>query len=42
VWSYLDELGFGIVACPEIVPDLWDLVTDMHDALEELSKQADA
>ena len=40
VWSYLDELGFGIVACPEIMPDLWDLVVDMHDALEELTKQA--
>jgi diacylglycerol O-acyltransferase / wax synthase len=40
VWSYLDQLGFGIVACPETMPDLWDFVDDLHDALDELSKLA--
>ena len=29
VHSYLDNLDFGLVACRELVPDLWDLL-DMH------------
>ena len=29
VHSYLDKLDFGLVACRELVPDLWDLL-DMH------------
>jgi diacylglycerol O-acyltransferase len=40
VWSYLDELNAGIVSCPELMGDLWDLVADMHDALAELKKLA--
>jgi diacylglycerol O-acyltransferase / wax synthase len=31
VHSYLDRLDFGIIACRELVPDLWDM-TDMHIA----------
>lgn len=40
VWSYLDVLSFGVVACPEHMPDLWDLAGDLRDALEELVKAA--
>jgi WS/DGAT/MGAT family acyltransferase len=40
VWSYLDQMNFGIVSCPDLMPDLWDFVGDMADALEELKKQA--
>ena len=29
VHSYLDELEFGLIACRELVPDLWDMV-DLH------------
>src|SRR5688572_10383101 len=29
VHSYLDELEFGLIACRELVPDLWHLV-DLH------------
>ncbi len=31
VHSYLDRLDFGLVACRELVPDLWDMV-DLHIA----------
>jgi len=31
VHSYLDKLDFGLIACRELVPDLWDL-TDLHIA----------
>jgi diacylglycerol O-acyltransferase len=33
VHSYLDELEFGLIACRELVPDLWHMV-DLH--LEEV------
>ena len=29
VHSYLDELEFGLIACRELVPDLWHMV-DLH------------
>lgn len=29
VHSYLDTLDFGLIACRELVPDLWDMV-DLH------------
>ena len=31
VHSYLDRLDFGLIACRELVPDLWDLL-DLHFA----------
>ncbi|HLF99547.1 MAG TPA: wax ester/triacylglycerol synthase family O-acyltransferase [Acidimicrobiia bacterium] len=40
VWSYLDAVNFGIVACPEHVPDLWDLCADIRDELDALTKAA--
>ena len=36
MWSYCDQLSFGAVACPEHVPDLWDLVDRLPAALREL------
>jgi diacylglycerol O-acyltransferase len=42
VWSYLDKLEFGMVACREAMPDLWNLADAMNDALEDLKKAAAA
>jgi diacylglycerol O-acyltransferase / wax synthase len=38
VWSYLDRLNVGAVACPEAIPDLSQLVASLPDALEQLRK----
>jgi WS/DGAT/MGAT family acyltransferase len=38
VQSYLDTLDFGLVACRELVPDLWDVVGAIVDDLEGLAK----
>jgi diacylglycerol O-acyltransferase len=40
VWSYLDQMNFGVVACKELTPDLWDLIDDLHEGLGELTKLA--
>jgi WS/DGAT/MGAT family acyltransferase len=42
VWSYLDQMNFGIVACRETMPDLRNLAGHLHDALAELKKAAEA
>ncbi|HEX4539779.1 MAG TPA: wax ester/triacylglycerol synthase family O-acyltransferase [Acidimicrobiales bacterium] len=42
VWSYVDRLGFGLVACRETMPDIWDLADHLRDALAELLKAAQA
>jgi diacylglycerol O-acyltransferase len=36
VLSYVDRIGFGLVGCPETVPDMWDLADAIPLALEEL------
>jgi WS/DGAT/MGAT family acyltransferase len=36
VQSYLDNLDFGLIACRELVPDLWDLCDLLPEALAEL------
>jgi WS/DGAT/MGAT family acyltransferase len=36
VQSYLGSLDFGLVACPDLVPDLWNLVDAIVDDLEAL------
>lgn len=36
VLSYENEIGFGFVACREMIPDLWDLAEGVPAALEEL------
>jgi WS/DGAT/MGAT family acyltransferase len=38
VQSYLDNLDFGLIACRELVPDLWDLCNLLPDALAELEE----
>jgi diacylglycerol O-acyltransferase len=38
VMSYLGSVHFGLVACRESVPELWDLAHGVDDALAELSK----
>jgi WS/DGAT/MGAT family acyltransferase len=40
VQSYRDHLDFGLIACRELVPDLWDLAALFPEALEELEKRA--
>lgn len=37
VQSYLDNLDFGLVACRELVPDLWDLLRWLTEAVDELA-----
>ena len=38
VQSYLDTLDFGLVACRELVPDLWSMVDAMIDDIGALGK----
>ena len=42
VVSYLDEVGFGLIACRSLVPDLDRLAAAIPDALAELAKTAEA
>ncbi len=36
VQSYNGRLDFGLIGCREMVPDLWDLIDHLGDALDEL------
>jgi diacylglycerol O-acyltransferase / wax synthase len=36
VMSLDGKLNVGILSCPELLPDLWDLADDFHAGLEEL------
>jgi WS/DGAT/MGAT family acyltransferase len=36
VMSYLDQLDFGLLACPDVLDDVWALADDLHAALAEL------
>jgi WS/DGAT/MGAT family acyltransferase len=40
VQSYMDTLFFGLVACREAVPEVWDVARYLDDGIEELSKAA--
>ncbi len=40
VWSYVDSLNFGVVSCPEMATDLWDLTEALADELSALVKRA--
>jgi len=40
VLSYMDEVGFGFVACRELIPDLWNLADAVSIALDELKPPA--
>ena len=36
VMSYLDQLDFGLLACPDVLPDIWPLADGLQVALDEL------
>lgn len=36
VMSYLDQLDFGLLACPDVLDDVWALADGLHGALDEL------
>ena len=38
VMSYLDQLDFGLVACVDLIPDVWSIADGLGAALEELKK----
>jgi len=40
VQSYNGSLDFGIVACRELVPDVWELIEHLRTALHELKAAA--
>jgi WS/DGAT/MGAT family acyltransferase len=40
VQSYCDNLDFGFLACRDLVPDVWDMVGYLQDALDELKDVA--
>ena len=35
--SYNGSLDFGLVACRELLPDVWDLMDYLGEALDEVS-----
>ena len=42
VLSYMDKVGFGFLACRELIPDLWDIADAVGPALEELKPREKA
>jgi hypothetical protein len=42
VQSYLDHLDFGLIACRDLVPDVWDLIEDLTASFGELVRLAKA
>ena len=36
VMSYMDQLDFGLLACPDVLEDVWGLADALHTALDEL------
>jgi hypothetical protein len=36
VMSYMDQLDFGLLACPDVLEDVWAVGDGLHDALDEL------
>ncbi len=42
VMSYLGTIHFGLVACPDVVPEVQSLADHLHTSLEELLKAARA
>ncbi|MGO9458099.1 MAG: WS/DGAT/MGAT family O-acyltransferase [Acidimicrobiales bacterium] len=35
-WSYVDDLGVSVLGCPASLPDPWQIVDELHAALDEL------
>jgi WS/DGAT/MGAT family acyltransferase len=42
VWSYVDRLAFGLIACRDAVRDPWEIADAIRASLEELGKAAAA
>jgi hypothetical protein len=42
VLSNMGHVDFGVIACRELVPDVWDIAEGFGDAVLELRKLADA
>lgn len=40
VLSFLESIGFGLIACRELIPDLWDLAGAVELSLNELTARA--
>ena len=36
LFSYNGALDFGLIACREVVPDVWNLISYLREALDEL------
>jgi hypothetical protein len=36
VMSYLDQLDFGSLTCPDVAPDVWTLADGLRAALDEV------
>jgi len=41
VLSNMDKIGFGFIACRELMPELWDLADAVPEALAELVEAAE-
>jgi diacylglycerol O-acyltransferase / wax synthase len=41
VMSYMGTMFFGLNACKETVPDVWDIARNIRSAMDELTKAAD-
>jgi WS/DGAT/MGAT family acyltransferase len=41
VMSLNGDLGIGVIACPDLLPDLWDIADGFPDALKELLECSD-
>jgi WS/DGAT/MGAT family acyltransferase len=37
VMSYRDQLDVGLLACPDVIEDVWDIADHLHAELEELA-----
>jgi hypothetical protein len=42
VMSYMGQMCFGLVACRETLPGVWDVAAHLRHALDELLKAADS
>jgi len=40
ILSHDDQINFGLVSCPELMPDVWDLADKIPEALDELISAA--
>jgi WS/DGAT/MGAT family acyltransferase len=42
VLSYMDSIDVGLIACKELIPDLWDLAHAFEESMDELTAAAKA